>query len=144
MWLGTFTGAPYIWNFQLISAETGTWGQECVCVLPDSIAFLGIDDFYVTTGYTPTRIPNNIRRWFFDNVDMTQIQNTSSWYDAMNATVFWHWVSKNSPSPSFQDRWVGFNVRVGKWSTGYLLADTVIPNTVPCRTSSAAGGAKWL
>jgi|SRR5215472_8021179 len=131
IWLGTFTGAPFIWNFQLISAETGTWGQECVCVLPDSIAFLGIDDFYVTTGYTPTRIPNNIRRWFFENVNMNYIQLTTSWYDASNATIYWHWCSNASPTPPNQDRYVSYNVRVGKWATGYIDMNTVVGNTAP-------------
>jgi hypothetical protein len=131
IWLGTFTGAPFIWNFQLISAETGTWGQECVCVLPDSIAFLGIDDFYVTTGYTPTRIPNNVRRYFFDHVNMNYIQLTTSWYDAPNATIYWHWCSTEAPSPPNHDRYVAYNVRVGKWATGYLEMNTVIGATAP-------------
>jgi hypothetical protein len=131
IWLGTFTGAPFVWNFQLISAETGTWGQECVCVLPDSIAFLGIDDFYVTTGYTPTRIPNNVRRYFFDNVDMNNIHLTTSWYDDPNATIYWHWCSTQAPNPPDADRYVAYNLRVGKWATGYLAMNTVIGNTQP-------------
>src|SRR5215469_3423857 len=116
IWLGTFTGAPFVWNFQLISAETGTWGQGCVCVLPDSIAFLGIDDFYVCTGYTPTRIPNNLRRFFFQTVNQPYLPNVTSWYDDVNATVYWHYCSMVAPSPPNADRWVAYNIRVGKWS----------------------------
>jgi hypothetical protein len=131
IWLGTFTGAPFVWNFQLISAETGTWGQECVVVLPDSIAFLGIDDFYVTTGYTPTRIPNNIRRWFFDNVNQQYLPLVTSWYDALNVTIFWHYCSKQAPNPPSCDRYVAYNLRMGKWATGYLEMNSVIGNTQP-------------
>src|SRR5215472_2073435 len=130
IWLGTFTGAPFVWNFQLISAETGTWGQECIVVLPDSIAFLGIDDSYVTTGYTPTRIPNNVRRFFFDNVDLNNIHLTSAWYDDVNATIYWHYISKDAVN-AVHDRYVAYNLRVGKWATGYLTMAFAVPNTQP-------------
>src|SRR5215472_76960 len=130
IWLGTFTGAPFVWNFQLISAETGTWGQECIVVLPDSIAFLGIDDFYVTTGYTPTRIPNNVRRYFFDNVDLNYIHLTSAWYDDVNATIYWHYISKDAVN-QVHDRYVAYNLRVGKWATGYMTMSFAVPNTQP-------------
>ena len=62
IWLGQFQGqstAP--WSFQLISDFTGTWGQGCICLLPNSIAFIGTDDFYLTTGYTPQAIPNKLK-----------------------------------------------------------------------------------
>ncbi len=73
MWLGSFVGPPSSWSWNLISNDTGTWNQESLIILADGIAFLGNDDFYLTSGSVPTRIPNNLKEWFFANVvGMTQ------------------------------------------------------------------------
>jgi hypothetical protein len=129
VWVGTFSGAPFTWSFQLISGQVGTYGQECVVTLPDSIAFLGTDDFYITTGYTPQRIPNSIKEWFFQNANPSQLMNVCGWYDHDNSIIYWHFVSTSSPGPGILDRYVSFNVRVGRWSTGYLNTTYVVPNT---------------
>lgn len=128
-WVGTFSGAPFTWSFQLISGEVGTYGQGCVVTLPDSIAFLGTDDFYITTGYTPQRIPNSLKEWFFQTANLQQLSNVQGWYDPLNSVIYWHFVSNQTPVAGQLDRYVAFNVRVGRWSTGYLNANLVVQNT---------------
>lgn len=141
-WVGTFSGAPFTWSFQLISGEVGTYGQECVVTLPDSIAFLGTDDFYLTTGWTPQRIPNSCKEWFFANANAGQLKNVSGWYDAVNSVIYWHFTSNASPSPAILDRYIAYNTRVGRWSTGYLNCAFVVPNSVSPSTPvlGASGG----
>lgn len=130
MWLGSYVGGQAVWSFQLISDATGTWGQESVMVLPDSVAFLGSDDFYTCSGYTPQRIPNNLKEWFFDVADPMNLQNTQSRYDPYHALGYWYFVSKNTPLANTPDRYVVYNFRAGKWNTGYLVTPSVpAPNT---------------
>lgn len=128
-WIGTFSGAPFTWSFQLISGEVGTYGQGCVVTLPDSIAFLGTDDFYITTGYTPQRIPNSLKEWFFANAVQGQLPNVQGWYDPLNSVIYWHFVSTQTPVPGLLDRYVSYNVRVGRWGCGYLNASLIVQNT---------------
>jgi hypothetical protein len=119
-WLGSYAGGYAVWSWQLISDLTGTWCQESVVIMPDSVAFLGNDDFYVCSGYTPQRIPNSIKEWFFDVADPTQFTNMLSRYDATHGICYWYWVSKTPPHPGVPDRWVAWNPRTGRWGTGYL------------------------
>lgn len=128
-WVGVFSGSPFTWSFQLISGQVGTFGQECVVTLPDSIAFLGTDDFYITTGYTPQRIPNSLKEWFFATADPSQLANVIGWYDPQHSIIYWHFVSLQTPVSGMLDRYVAYNVRVGRWSTGYLNTNFVVPNT---------------
>lgn len=130
MWLGQYVGGSAIWSFQPISDLTGTWGQGSVMVLPDSVAFLGTDDFYITTGWTPQRIPNSLKEWFFDTADPTQLANTLSRYDPYHAVGHWYFVSKNAPTAGVPDRYVSYNFRFPRWGTGYLNVTSVpTPNT---------------
>ena len=143
-WILTFIGADTIWQNQLIANATGTWNQECVVLGPEQVAFLGNDDFWVTQGYAPTRIPNNLKEWFFLNLyrDNPQKYNpiylfkSWSWYDPENAIYYWHFVSNKAPYPGgVCDRYVAFNIRAQRWGTGYLLTPCVVPNTQPGRTT---------
>jgi len=63
MWIGRET-EPETWSMDLVSTSTGTWTQESVIAGPDFIAFLGSDDFYITSGYTPQPLPGSPRGWF--------------------------------------------------------------------------------
>lgn len=132
MWLGSYVGGASIWAFQIISDFTGTWGQGCVMLLPDGVAFLGSDDFYICNGYTPTRIPNSLKEWFFDVADPNNLQNTLSRYDPYHATGYWYFVSKNPPVANTPDRYVSYNFRAQRWGTGYLTVTSVpTPNVQP-------------
>jgi len=133
-YLGSYVGGYAVWSWQLISDLTGTWCQESVVVMPDSVAFVGNDDFYVTSGYTPQRIPNSVKEWFFDIADVTQFINMQSRFDAYHGIAYWYFVSKAPPHAGVPDRWVCWNARTGKWGTGYLSQGAIsvpYPNQQP-------------
>lgn len=144
-YLGT-QSFPEAWSWEIISTETGTWSQGCVIQLPDGVAFLGMDDFYLTTGYTPQRIPNKVKQWFFRNVDPNYIADTLGWYDEPNSILYWHFVSREAPNAPTCDRYVSYNIRAKRWCVGRLdvssvpylgIAATSIPNPgVPSITFS--------
>lgn len=135
-WLGQYVGGQAVWSFQLISDLTGTWGQESVIVLPDGVAWLGSDDFYFSTGYTPQAIPNNLKEWFFDVADPAQLGNTLSRYDSYNGVLWWYFVSKQTPLAGVPDRYVNYSRRAQRWGTGYLVTQSVPnPNQQPTLTT---------
>ena len=132
MWLGQYYGGAPVWSFVPIATNTGTWSQECVVTLPDRIAFVGTDDFYTTTGYTPVRIPNRCKEWFFDIADPNYLSNLSGRYDPLHSLVYWYFVSINAPIAGVPDRYVVWNTRVNRWGTGYRNTPSVpSPNTQP-------------
>ena len=131
MYLLTYVGSTQVWSSQILSANVGTFGQGCVCPMPTAIAFLGTDDFYICQGAAPSRIPNNMKEWFFITADPNQLANVSSWYDPLSATCYWHFVSLQPPYPGMCDRYVGWNSRSGRWVPGYLDTPLVVWNTQP-------------
>ena len=136
MWLLNYIGGTQVWSSQLLSVNTGTWSQSCVVLLPEAVAFLGTDDFYMTQGYAPTRIPNNLKEWFFyQSADITQLQKTQSWFDPINSVVYWHYVSLTPPFAGVPDQYVAWNTRNNRWAHGYLSTPLVINNTQPGLTS---------
>ena len=131
-WLGSYVGGYPVWSWQLISDSTGTWCQESVIPMPDSVAFVGTDDFYVTSGYTPQRIPNNLKEWFFELADPNQLSQMLSRYDAVHSICYWYFVSKQTPYVGVPDRYVAWNSRTGRWATGYTVVTSVpYPNMQP-------------
>lgn len=130
MLLGQLIGGTSIWSFQLLSDETGALCQEAVVLLPESVAFIGQDDFYVTNGNTPQRIPNNLKEWFFETADPNELGNMLSWYNHHTSVIYWHFVSTSPVVAHQPDLWVAFNVRAGRWAKGRLTTYFVIPVTV--------------
>lgn len=124
-WLGSYVGGYPVWSWQLISDLTGTWCQESVIPMPDCVAFVGSDDFYICSGYTPQRIPNSLKEWFFDVSDPNYFTSMLSRYDANHGICYWYFVSRIPPTPvaGVPDRWVAWNSRTGKWGGGYLPAN---------------------
>lgn len=124
IWLGTYIGGFQVWSFSMISSWNGTWGPNCIIELPEMIAFLGIDDFYYTTGYTPQRIPNNLKEWFFDTANLSMLASTQAAYDSAHAIVFWFFVS-NVATNGLPDQFVCYNLRAQRWTNGYLPINAV-------------------
>lgn len=120
VWLGSFVGAPNSWQFQLISNTTGTFSQECIVPLPDAVAFLGVDDFYITTGSVPIRIPNSLKEWFFATADPDLLAYTQGHYDQTDATIYWHAISRAAAGTLVPDFFVSYNVRAKRWGMGEL------------------------
>jgi hypothetical protein len=145
MWLGSYVGGQAVWSWQLLSDLTGTWGQEAVIEMPDAVAFFGIDDFYVTSGYTPQRIPNNLKEWFFDVADPTWFGAILSRYDPYHALCYWYFVSKNPPVQHVPDRYVCWNTRTGKWGAGFLNVTMVPTPNFQSGSKSGSGftGGVW-
>ena len=125
IWLGQFIGPPDSWSWQLISDMTGTWCQESAVVLSDSVAFVGSDDFYETSGNVPQRIPNQCAEWFFQQANPAYLSNINGWYDEARSTLYWHFVSNAAPYTGVPDRFVSYNKRSRRWCTGYLNTPTI-------------------
>ena len=125
IWLMNYVGGFQIWSVQLVSDINGTWSQESTMLTPEGIAFLGLDDFYITTGYTPQRIPNSLKEWFFDTASAQYFPFITSRYEPYNAIGYWHFVSKTAPNPPICDRFVAYNFRAGRWGSGYLQTPCV-------------------
>ncbi len=141
IFLGAQSGPPYSWSWDIISGETGTWGQGCVIEMTDSVAFVGLDDFWIMTGYAPQRIPNSLKSWFFDNADPNYMASIQGWYDASQSILYWHFVSTTAPITGVCDLFIAYNIRAKRWCNGHLSLSSVpyfsrAATQIPLPTSS--------
>ena len=119
------------WNFQTISKQVGVsgagtpdgTGQECVVNTGDFHYFVGPDDFWQFDGYNLEPIPNNVKEFFFRDLDQTNAGFISGRYDRVRDLIVWHYPSKNASPAGSLDSYIGFYKRKGNWFFGRLNID---------------------
>jgi hypothetical protein len=151
VYLGTFVGAPVIWQWLLLDPLIGTWGPGCVCNMGNMHALVGLDDFYINNGVQlmpiqgPQGGPNPVRQWFFGTVgagssettvgDLNKLYafNIESIYDLQLGIAFWYYPSQASVGPN--DSWIAWNKNTGTWTHGRQAIDCLFqPRLLPATT----------
>lgn len=124
VYLGRYVGAPLIWAWTRIPGDIGTSGAESVVTLGTEQFFVGPSDFYVFDGTVPRPIGQDVREWFFLNLNQQYKANIVGSSDVARSLVYWYYPSKNSTSGAL-DSVIVFNTQTGKW--GHRLQDTQVP-----------------
>jgi hypothetical protein len=122
----TFAGPPFYWDFNKVSHEVGAPCQEAVANLGDVLRWPGPDDFYSFDSYSLQPIPNNLKEWFFANLDQLNDFKIAARWDQARSLVFWHFPSNAANPPGSLDKWICLNTRTGKWSKGSAAIDVPI------------------
>lgn len=89
MYLGTYTGPPYVWNFKQIQTQSGTYSQESVIEHKLGVYYAGADDFYYYDGTTPKGFGTGVRWWFMNNMDRGYQPNIIGVHDGKKRLMFW-------------------------------------------------------
>jgi hypothetical protein len=113
---GTFVGPPFYWSFRTVSKQVGVACQEAVANLGDLHYFPGPDNFYRFDGATLEIIPNNLREWFFANLDGDNADKIAARWDESRTIIFWHFASINASPAGSLDKWICYNTRTGQWT----------------------------
>ena len=128
----TFVGGSIGWDFGYpgtISRTIGVASNGCVINTGDYHYILGPDDFWQFDGYNLTRIPNNLKEWFFRDLDQDYVRNVAGRYDIQRNLVFWHYPSTRHEDTGILDSYVVLNLRTGKWGFGRKVIE--LPMTAP-------------
>lgn len=97
MYVGSYTGAPAVFSWQMVPGEVGCRGKDAVAKAGALLYFLGNDNFYVFDGSRPTAIGNPLREWFFKTqVNPAYISMVKATYDRPNQFVWWFYPSGSS------------------------------------------------
>lgn len=137
---GQFSGPPFYWDFgNGISRQIGAPGQEAVANLGDIHYFPGPDDFYSFDGSALQRVPNNLKEWFFANLNQTLDYLICARWDQQRSLIFWHFPSINASPETALDSWICLNVRTGKWTADRSAS----PLDVPIFSSVQTGQLTW-
>lgn len=123
MYLGSYVGAPVVWQWQLIPGEAGTATQEAVIDIGDAHLFIGRSDFYLFDGSRPVSIGDGIREWFFANLNSAYREKTVSLHDKANANAYWFFCSGGSSTPN---ACIVYNYRAKKWGRADISVETSV------------------
>lgn len=110
--LGTYVGAPEVWNFQQVPGDAGTHSQEAVVSVGSAHYFIGTDDIYVYDGSRPQSIANGVREWFFSELNKKFAYRIIGLHDVQTATVWWWYPRGSSETPSAA---LIYNYKAGTW-----------------------------
>ena len=117
MYIGTFTGPPFIFEVREIPGSVGTHCQESVVSIgtqsdPRHI-FIGYEDIYMFDGARPTPIGGPVREAFFNDLNRTYSSKCIARHDRFNACVYFYYPSTTGSGAV--DKCIVYNYKTDKW-----------------------------
>jgi hypothetical protein len=142
MYLGVYTGPPFIWSFTQIPGEVGALSQEAVVNIgtPENPkhVFMGEDNFYVYDGSKPVPIgTNRVKNTVFGQLLQSRYYACMALHDRQNAVVYFYYPVADSQLP---DHCVAYNYRTDRWGQDDRQVEAVVDYVAPAVTYGALGG----
>lgn len=113
LYVGTYVGAPVIWDWRQVPGEVGAPSHESVVTTGAQHFFPGPDDFYMFDGSRPVALKSPVRQWFLDNRDPDYSYRMYGVYDRLNSRIFW-WFASNS-SAGVLDTCIVYHIATNRW-----------------------------
>lgn len=121
MYLGRYVGPPAVWSWQLITEFIGAPSQEAVVSADDRHFFVGAKDIYVYDGTRPVSIGSDIKEWFFENANASEMDIIRGFHEFRNSRIFWFYPQVGSTTLT---DFIVYNYRTGRWGRGTLSVET--------------------
>lgn len=132
MFLGQYVGPPIPWSFQLLSAETGTWGAESAVGFADSQFFVGWSDFWVTNGGRPQKLDTWLREWFFEeSLNQNYGHRIIAVWDRTRDIIFVHYPSRDAAVAGTLDKWLAWHIKSNRWTRGDRTIEFALLPEIP-------------
>ena len=108
----SYVGTPFIFQFDNISRGTGCMEENSIAQYQGITFFLSDDGFYMCDGQTVKPIGSEkVDRWFFDNLDLSNISTMSAAVDPIRKLVVW-----NFPASGAVRKLLIYNFKTGRWT----------------------------
>jgi hypothetical protein len=128
MYIGTYVGAPVIWDWQQIPGEAGCSSNEGVVNIgtadnPVHI-FMGIDDFWRFDGARPVPIGNPLRKTVYADFNASFANRIKTLHDRKNQRVYFFYPSLGGGGAV--DSCVVYHYRTGMWGRDDRTIEAVV------------------
>lgn len=117
----SYIGTPFIFQFDNISRGTGCMEENSIAQYQGITFFLSDDGFYMCDGQVVKPIGSEkVDRWFFDNLDLSNINTMSAAVDPIRKLVVW-----NFPSSGSVRKLLIYNFKTSRWTNADAETDYV-------------------
>lgn len=128
MYVGIYSGPPFIWSFQeLPTGGIGTFCQESVAQIgtPEQpkLFFVGTDNFYLFDGARPIPVGFDVKTYFFSNLNVSAAEKICILHDRSYARLYIYFPSGSS---TVLNNCLVYNYRTGKWGKDPRTIDFAI------------------
>lgn len=137
IYLGTYVGPPFIWDFRLVSDTIGALSHEGVIDIGVAHIFIGFDDIWMFDGSRPQSIAGPIKEWFVDRTRTKTPLKISNVWDRRNSIIYFYFSSSNSTGEI--DECIVFNTDTRKWGRANRAVRVAFENIDPGVTYDDVG-----
>ena len=122
----SYIGTPLIWQFDLISDNTGCLTGKSAVQYNGITYFLSESGFMACDGSKITNIgAGKVNNWFFDTLDSTAIETMDVAIDPLKNLIVWNFPT-TARIPTDEERYmIMYNYETGRWTSGSTNAQVV-------------------
>lgn len=122
IFMGTYVGAPAVFQWVMVPGEIGCFSHEAVVSINTAHFFIGESDIYTFDGSRATPIGQGIKQWFFANLNASYRHLIAGMHEKKFSRVWWFFPKGTSTTLNAA---IVYNYAVGKW--GYVEYDIECP-----------------
>jgi len=126
-YIGTYSGAPFVWDWQQAQGNIGCIGKYAAVDVGTAqeprLLFMGSDNFYAFDGARHEPIGDGLRETVFSELSISDAKICSVSHDRTNGLVYFFYPKTNS---TFCNACVVYNYRTGKWGRNDIVIQTAL------------------
>jgi hypothetical protein len=140
--VGRYVGAPSVWQWDVISNDTGCVGQEAVAETPIGHIFMGMDGVYLYNGTASIQSLTNgvLSRWLATDISATYRFRAKLLWDRVNKIVWVYYPSASSTGAC--DRCLVYHVPTQRWGVSHSTIEATVNYATAAITYD--GGSTYL
>lgn len=143
IFVGNYSGAPNVWEWQRVPGDAGCIGPEALVDIGGVHVFVGEDNIWMFDGTRPVPIANGtVRDWFFRNSNPSTRYKTIVKYNRQSNSV---WIFYPSTSSSALDSVLVYQLGTPRWGRASIPVEAVVSFVTPGITWGTLDtiGATW-
>lgn len=131
MYLGSYVGAPVVWQWDQVPGEVGCVGPEACVDVGGAHIFVGEDNIWFYDGTRPVSIAEGqVREWFFANSSPTYRFRTILSFDRHNNRVHIHFPSAANTT-GIPDRTIVYHIGRRAWGKADAVTQAALQFVSP-------------
>lgn len=139
LYLGSYVGAPVVWQWDQIPGEIGCVGPEAVCDIGGAHVFVGPDNIWLFDGTRPQPIAvDQVRQWFFENSSPQYRYRTIVQHERQNSRA-WFFFPGPASSTGEPDRALVWHTVTKQWGFALIGIQAALTYSQPGLTFDGLG-----